>query len=305
MVVLPTILSYIYIQILKGFSLSVYFILIFQQFIGSGTHIVSKVMVGDIDPVTLTLLRSLVAGVGFLLISFFRKTIFKFDKSDYRMILLLSFLAIYLNQFVFLYSLKFTTPANASLLYATTPTMVLILSYFFFNEKLTLTKTLGIGIALVGILLVVFDRGIDFKSEYTIGNLMLIGAVLSWSGYTVFGKKLILKYGAFKTSSATMIIGSLIFIPFGMFGVVHFDFSHLTTVDVGGILYLGLGTSILGYGLWYYALGKIDTNKVAIFTNLQPVITTVLSVVLLGTTITPIFVVGGVVVIAGVILTQF
>ncbi|MDP2208746.1 MAG: EamA family transporter [Bacteroidota bacterium] len=285
--------------------MSVYFILIFQQLIGSGTHIVSKVMVGDVDPVTLTMLRSLIAAVGFLIISFFRKTIFKFDKSDYPMIFFLAVLAIYLNQFVFLSSLKFTTPANASLLYATTPTMVLILSYFFFNEKLTFTKTLGIAVALLGILLVVFDRGIDLKSEYTLGNLMLIGAVLSWSMYTVFGKKLILKYGAFKTSSATMILGSFIFLPFGMFGVFNFDFSNLDTVDIGGILYLGLGTSLLGYGLWYYALGKIDTSKVAIFTNLQPVITTILSVVLLGTTITPIFVIGGVIAICGVILTQF
>lgn len=285
--------------------MSVYFILIFQQLIGSGTHIVSKVMVGDVDPVTLTMLRSLIAAVGFLIISFFRKTIFKFDKSDYPMIVFLAVLAIYLNQFVFLSSLRFTTPANASLLYATTPTMVLILSYFFFNEKLTFTKTLGIAVALVGILLVVFDRGIDLKSEYTLGNLMLIGAVLSWSMYTVFGKKLILKYGAFKTSSATMILGSVIFLPIGMFGVFNFDFSNLDTVDIGGILYLGLGTSLLGYGLWYYALGKIDTSKVAIFTNLQPVITTVLAVVLLGQTITPIFVIGGVIAICGVILTQF
>ncbi|MDI6803950.1 MAG: DMT family transporter [Bacteroidota bacterium] len=285
--------------------MSVYIILIIQQLIGSGTHIVSKVMVGDVDPVTLTLLRSLIAAVDFLIISFFRKTIFKFDKSDYPMIFFLSFVAIYLNQFVFLSSLKFTTPANASLLYATTPTMVLILSYFFLGEKLTLTKSLGIGIALIGILLVVFERGINLSSEYTLGNLMLIGAVISWSVYTVFGKKLILKYGAFKTSSATMILGSVIFLPLGMFGVVNFDFSHLSTVDVGGILYLGLGTSLLGYGLWYYALGKIDTSKVAIFTNLQPVITTILSVVLLGTTITPIFVIGGVIAICGVILTQF
>lgn len=285
--------------------MAVYFILIFQQFIGSGTHIVSKVMVGDVDPVTLTTLRSLIAAVGFLIISFFRNTTFKFDKSDYPMLLFLSFAAIYLNQFVFLYSLKFTTPANASLLYATTPTMVLLLSFFFFKDKLTFTKTFGIAVALVGILLVVFDRGIDLKSEYTLGNLMLIGAVISWSMYTVFGKKLILKYGAFKTSSATMILGSFIFLPFGMFGLFNFDFSHLHIVDVGGILYLGLGTSILGYGLWYYALGKIDTNKVAIFTNLQPVITTVLAVVLLGQTITPIFVIGGIIAICGVVLTQF
>jgi drug/metabolite transporter (DMT)-like permease len=286
-------------------DLSVYIIILIQQVIGSGTHIVTKVMVGDVDPITLTTIRSLIAAMGFLLFAYIRKINFRFDRKDYALLIVLSIVAIYFNQFVFMYSLKFTTPSNASLLYATTPTMVLILSYIFFKEQLTLKKSIGIGVALIGIMLVVFDRGIDLSSKYTIGNLMLISAVLSWAIYTVFGKRLILKYGALKTSSATIIIGAILYLPLGFFKVFDFEYTKLTMMDIGGILYLGLGTSIFGYSLWYYAIGKIDTSKVAIFTNLQPVLTTVFSVILLGQTITPIFVIGGAIAISGVILTQF
>jgi drug/metabolite transporter (DMT)-like permease len=285
--------------------LSIYIIIFIQQIIGSGTHIVTKVMVGDVDPITLTTMRSLIAAIGFLLFAYIRKINFRFDRKDYLLLVVLSIIAIYFNQFVFMFSLKFTTPANASLLYATTPTMVLILSSIFYHEKLTLKKSLGIGVALIGILLVVFDRGIDLNSKYTIGNLMLISAVISWAIYSVFGKRLILKYGALKTSAATLIIGAVLYLPLGCFSIFDFDYSKLTTMDFGGILYLGLGTSIFGYSLWYYAIGKIDTSKVAIFSNLQPVLTTVFSVILLGQTITPIFVVGGLIAIIGVILTQF
>jgi drug/metabolite transporter (DMT)-like permease len=49
----------------------------------------------------------------------------------------------------------------------------------------------------------------------------------------------------------------------------------------------------------------VEAGKVALFANLQPVLTTILGVVLLGNDVTPLFVVGGLVAIAGVIVAQF
>jgi drug/metabolite transporter (DMT)-like permease len=102
-----------------------------------------------------------------------------------------------------------------------------------------------------------------------------------------------------------MIFGTLMFLPIGAVGAARFDFVTLTSNHWAGLLYLSLGTSIFAYFLWYYALGRIAASKVAIFSNLQPVLTTVLSVTLLGQTVTPMFVVGGAIALTGVILTQF
>ena len=71
-----------------------------------------------------------------------------------------------------------------------------------------------------------------------------------------------------------------------------------------GILYLGIGTSIVGYVLWYYAIGRIDVSKVAVFANGQPVLATVLAMIFLDYTITGNFVVGGIMTLTGVIMTQ-
>ncbi|MBI3765123.1 MAG: DMT family transporter [Ignavibacteriales bacterium] len=270
----------------------VYIILLFQSLIASGTHIVAKIVVRDIEPVTLTMVRSVMAAVGLLVIAAVRKTNFRILREHYVSIGLLSALAIPINQFLFLTGIKYTTPANASLLYGTTPAIVLLVSHFIGKEKMTWKKSIGVAIAFCGILLVVFERGIDFRSDYTFGNGLLVIAVLAWSFYTVLGKQMIMKYGAFPTSAITMILGTVMFLPIGIIRVVDFNFSSLTMNHWMGLLYLSLGTSIFAYFLWYYALGKIEASKVAIFTNLQPILTTILAVVILGQTITTVFILG-------------
>ena len=280
-------------------------ILFIQSLVASGTHIVAKVIVVDIEPVTLTMMRSLLAAIVLVAVVIVRRQRRTFAKSDYKPLLLLSFLAIPVNQFLFLSAIKLTTPANASLLYAATPAAVFLLSWLTGKETITGKKGSGIAIAFVGILIVVFERGLDFRSEYTIGNALLCIAVIAWALYTIHGQPLIQKYGAFEASAVTMILGTFMFVPIGIVGVVEYDYSTLTISHWGGLLYLSLGTSILAYFLWYYALGKIEASKVAIFTNLQPILTTVLAVFLLGQTITPAFLIGGSLALLGVVLTQF
>ena len=56
--------------------------------------------------------------------------------------------------------------------------------------------------------------------------------------------------------------------------------------------------------MWYYALSRIDTAKVAVFSNGQPIVATILSVIFLDYAITGDFVIGGLMTLVGVILTQ-
>jgi drug/metabolite transporter (DMT)-like permease len=283
----------------------IYFVLLFQQLISSGTHIIAKVVVHDVEPVTVTLLRSVLAAIGFLLIAIFRGTRFRFESRDYPMLLLLSLLAVPVNQFLFLLAMKYTVPTNAALFYAATPALVLFVSYLARHEIITWKKGIGVAIAFCGILLILFEKGIDLHSEMFFGNLLLLIAVIAWVLYTVLGKKLIVRYGAFTTSSFTMIVGGIMFLPIGLLKLKWVELTYLSASDWGGLLYLALGTSIISYWIWYYALGKIAASKVAIFSNLQPVLTTILAIVLLNQVISVQFILGGTVALVGVVLAQF
>jgi drug/metabolite transporter (DMT)-like permease len=279
--------------------------MLLQSLIASGTHIVAKVVVTDVEPVTLTMIRSGIAALGFCFLAIMRGQKFRFRKEHLGTVFLLSFLAIPVNQFLFLTAMRYTTPTNAALFYSTTPALVLVLSWIMGREKVGWKKGLGILVAFLGICMIIFERGIDLKSEYMFGNLLLIIAVFAWAYYTVQGKFLIVHYGAIRTSIATMVLGTVMFLPIGLVGMVRYDFSVLTVNHWSGMLYLAIGTSLISYLLWYYALSRTTASKVAIFSNLQPILTTILAWTLLGQTITPIFIIGGFIALCGIIVTQY
>jgi drug/metabolite transporter (DMT)-like permease len=284
--------------------MNVYIALLVQVLLSGGTHIVAKAVVADVEPGVILFLRTLISLVGMTAILVMKGGRLNIDRSDWPLLALVGFLGVPVNQYLYLYGMKFTTAANGALLYAATPSFVLVLSTFLLREKITPKKTTGIALAFAGIAVVIFERGVSFSSEYTFGNLLILVAVIAWAFFTILGKKLIIKYGALSTTTGMMVCGTALFFPFGAYSSVGFSFGQLNGGDWLGIMYLSLGTSVLGYLLWYYALSRIDTAKVAVFSNGQPIVATILSMVFLDYTITGSFVVGGVLTIVGVILTQ-
>ncbi len=282
----------------------IYVVMFFQSLLASGTHIVAKTVVADVDPPTLTLLRAALAGIILLLVAIVRGKPLRVAKEDRGTFLLLSFLGIPVNQFLFLSGLEASTPTNAALFYGATPALVLVLSLMLGKEKRSLLRMAGVIVAFSGILVVVFEHGLELGAGTLSGDLMLLGAVVAWSLYTVLGKDMIARYGPVHTTSVTMVWGMAMFLPFGAWNAWGFDYSSLNGADLGGIAYLGIGTSIVTYVLWYYALGKMAPSKVAIFANTQPVFTMVLAYLFLGQHLTSWFLMGAVITLSGVILTE-
>jgi drug/metabolite transporter (DMT)-like permease len=283
--------------------MNVYIILAIQLLFASATHIAAKAVVGEVDALTLTLLRNIISVVGFYAILVVRGIGVRIEKGYRRFIFLLGFLVVF-NQYLYLYGMKYTTAANGALLYALTPIFVLLLSRFFLSEKITVQKLLGIILAFVGVTVVIFERGVNTSAEFAFGNIIILLAVITYALFTILGKPIVIKYGALSATASANFAGLLLILPCGIYNAATFPFERLHTIDWIGILYLGIGTSIIGYLLWYYALRRIDAIRLAVFANGQPIVASILSVIFLGATITPQFVVGGIVTLTGVIITQ-
>ncbi|MGB2869338.1 MAG: DMT family transporter [Bacteroidota bacterium] len=280
------------------------YVIIFIQILFSGaTHIVAKTVVRDVDALTITFLRAIISSVGLAVLMKARGRVIHIRQEDRLMITLLAVLATG-NQILYLYGIKFTTAANAALLYAVTPIFVLILSRFVLKEQLTLKKSAGVVLAFLGVTIVIFERGVDFSSDYFFGNLMILIAVVAWALFTILGRPMVLRYGAVQTISVASFVGCVLLVPFGVYSSLQFPFSTLTEADWVGIFYLGVGTSILSYLLWYYALQKIEASKLAVFANGQPILATILSMIFLDYTLTAGFLLGGAITICGVVLAQ-
>jgi drug/metabolite transporter (DMT)-like permease len=215
---------------------------------------------------------------------------------------LLGILAIPLNQLLFLYGLQFTTPARSALWFGATPVFLFLLAVPFLKEKTTLLKVIGTVASFAGVALVL--RGGTSNDGTVFGDLIVIVAVVAWAVYTVMGKPLLRKYGALAMTAYALSIGTLLYMPFGLYHAYRFDFATVTLEGWLGMLYIAIATSVVGYSIWYWGLARMEAIKLAIFQNIQPVAGTILSVLIVGEVLGANFFAGGVLIIGGVLLTQ-
>jgi len=282
-----------------------YFILFLQQLIASSTHVVSKSLTDTLSPSLLLLLRALIASSIFLVwIIYKRKKLPEMTKRDFLKFIVLGFLCIPLNQYLFFIAIKNTTAANVSLAYALCPAFVLILERIYLKTKSTKLRIIGMAAAFIGASLIFLERGVDLSSAYFVGNMIALTASFSWALYTVMGKKMINHYGAIYSTGLAIIFGFILFLPIFFISGTEIQISSIPTIDWVKILYLGSFTSVIGYVLWYWVLKKIDASKLSVFNNLQPVMTTILAAIFLTQEFTPLFIIGGTITIGGVILAQ-
>lgn len=289
----------------KETFVNVYIVLLIQQLIASSTHLIGKSVTTDIDPRLVVFLRACFTITAFSLWVYTnRRHLPPFDKKDVPRLLLLGLINIPINQLSFLSGLKHTTAPNASLLYALTPTFVFIIAVLFYGEQASRKKLLGIALALTGTVVVLFERGITFNSDFFLGNIIVLGASISWALYTMLGKGFILKYGPFYATALSMFSGFVLYIPVFLLFPIETSIADVTATNWLQLFYIGVITSGLGYGLWYYALSKIEASKVAVFNNCQPIFTTLLAILFLQQMPSSFFIIGGIVAMLGVVLTQ-
>ncbi len=284
------------------FSQYLYPLIIFGQLIAGGTFPVAKIALDSFDPFTLAFTRFLIASIVMMVIARLLGQLRPIERSDWGKLLLIGFLAVPANQLLFLYGLKYTTAGRSALYYGATPVFVFLLALWYLKEKATWRKVAGIAISFAGVAIIL--RAGRFDADILFGDVLVILAVIAWAAYTILGKPLIQKYGALSMTAWALAIGTAQYLPFGVYFAVKFDYASVSFTGWAALLYIAILTSIIAYTIWYWALGKMEASKLAIFQNLQPVIAAILAVLLVGETLGLDFYLGGAMVILGVFLTQ-
>jgi drug/metabolite transporter (DMT)-like permease len=271
-----------------------------NQLLSSGTHLFGKVAVTAIGPLPVALLRFTGASTALLLYLRLRGPWPGIERRDIPKLLLLGFLAVPINQGFFLFGLARSTASHASLLYALTPLVVLLLARKLLGEGAVLAKLGGTAVAFTGVAVILLERGLAHEREVLAGDLMILLAMLAFALYTVLSKPLTIRYGAMPVTTWTIVAGTLMCLPgFLVPGAIP-PLSSIRPAVWGGILYLAIGTSMIAYPLWMYALRHLEASKVAITSNVQPILTGILSWILFRERFTPGFLIGAALVLAGV-----
>lgn len=198
---------------------------------------------------------------------------------------------------------KLSTASNGSLITSSTPAFVLLFAFFLLREKITARQTLALLISTAGVLAVIDPRTAELSPSLFLGNILLFFAGLTWALYSV----LVRKYAAnidLLASSAIMLLGG---IPssaiLGFFETRSQGIGEITLGIVGGILFLGIISTAIAMFLWNYAFKELPASLASLTFFAQPVVGTLLGWLFLHEKITPLFLLGGVMIGIGILIS--
>jgi len=274
--------------------------LVVNQLLSTGTHLVGKATLNAIGPLSTALLRFSVASLALLTLHFLRPHRQRIAREDIPKILWVGFLAVPVNQGFFLFGLSQSTASHAALLYAITPLVVLLLARRFLHERHAAAKMVGVMAAFLGATLIFLDRGLAHELAVMRGDLFIFTAVVSWAVYTVASKELLKRYDPMTLTTWALVSGTLMSLPAALIPGAIPPLPSVPATAWWGVLYLGIGTSVIAYALWFYALRHLEASKVAVTTNAQPVLTSALSWLLFGERFGVLFFVGAALILGGV-----
>ena len=267
--------------------------------LGGTAAAVTRYLVAGADPISLAILRW---GIGFacLLPTALLLKVRWPARGDWPAV---AFLGVcFFGLFFILYNIaiSFTTAARASLALATLPLSTMVVAALLGYEKLTLRKTLGVLIAVLGAA-AALAAGLSAAPQGAWrGELIMLAAVLCMAFYNVLSRPLMRRSSALGFLTVGMGAGAAVLIVVGVFtGSIAALKSFGMPQWIAGI-YLGVGGGAAAFILWVLALQRASPTRVANTMTVNPIAAALLATELVGEPITPNLVLGLIAVFAGV-----
>jgi drug/metabolite transporter (DMT)-like permease len=277
--------------------------LLFVVAIWAGTFVATKLVLTQIPPAISALYRYIVASVILLVLN--SKNREKIEKRDYPSLLLLGLTGVTFYYLLQHYGIRYTNAIDASILVSLSPVFICLISWILLKEAVKPITIAGLLLALAGSILVIGGGKLSLGGLETRlwGNILILLTALSWAVYSVYGKKLLLKYKTITLITWTTLIGTIFLIPFSLAEISSGQNIWLDWFGWLYILYLGGAASVYGYLAWYRALNKLPYVTVGSYLYFRPVLTGIIAGIVLNEQIGLEVLIGGVIIILGTYLS--
>ncbi|WP_035273282.1 DMT family transporter [Desulfogranum japonicum] len=287
-------------------NIPTYFSLILTTFFWGGTFIAGRALAGSVPPATAAFYRFAIASVALLALCRIIDGRLSFPPpSLWFSLLLLGFTGVFSYNICFFNGLHYIEAGRASLIISLNPLAITLFASLFFHETLTLRQLSGVICSLVGAIFVISNGhpAVILTGSFGRGELAILGCVISWATYSLVGRSVVKTLTPLSAVLYSSILGCLMLL-FPALQEGHLLLAKYSFMDVVNIAYLGLCGTAIGFSLYYQAIRKIGATRSSVFINLVPVFAILLSWVMLGEAIKPSVLSGGLLVLAGVSLTN-
>jgi drug/metabolite transporter (DMT)-like permease len=268
------------------------------------SFIATKTALVEIKPVTIIILRLVLASILLTIIALSTGRKFSINFKSHSLILVLALIATF-HLWIQVTGLQYTTASNTGWIIGTAPIFMAVLGLIFYKEKVTLLQLAGIILATFGLLLLIGKGNllnIDLINDK--GDLLVLASAFTWGVYSMVNKKISLTYSPLMTILYLFVMMAIIIIPFNLNSESIGSVLSLSLTGWISVFFLGIFCSGIAYVIWAQALRDIESAKVGAFLYLEPFITVLAAWIFLNETITIIMILSGLLITAGVFIVN-
>ena len=236
----------------------------------------------------------------------------RFNRAEWRALLICAFLGIPL-QFLFQFSgLARTTVSHASLMIGTMPVLLAVAATLFAHERMDLTGWLSLAVSTLGAALIVFGHEpasgavsahitAQISTPTLAGDLLVVVSLVIALGWVLLNKHLVQKHSAitvtaYVTVAGTLMLAAVVPVLYGLPPIAHISLRAWIALAASGLLCTASTTL-----LWNWGIKQVPVSEAGVLLNMEPLVGSVLGVFLLGDTLGPTASFGGALIVAAAI----
>jgi drug/metabolite transporter (DMT)-like permease len=269
--------------------------------IWGSTYVLNKIAVSEISPLLLSATRFIIAGFLILIIAKILNYKLSISKKQIINSTIAGFLFLVYGNGVFVWALRYVDSSFAALLASTQPLFVLFLLRLIDGKKMQIKSIIGVFLGVLGMYLLINQKGISTHENSILGIFMILSCVLSWSYGSVFVSKANLPKNFFVSTGYQMLFsGIILLISSLLLNEVWILPTELTLKAQISLLLLVVFGSIIAFTSFNYLLKVVSPEKVATSAYVNPIVAMLLGWYFLDEELTTQSILAAIVLLTGV-----
>jgi len=266
------------------------------------SFVATKVALETMPTFTLIFFRFGLSGLLFTAVSMMRGGLPRLTRRAHLKLFLMAVFEPGLYFYFETVGLQHTTAPKAALIIATIPVAVLVFARVLIGERIRLFSLVGILVSLAGIgVLITGDPGFRWAlGNHLVGDLLIIGAVVTAALYMVGARDLGRDYSAWDITCFQILYGALFYAPMFLVEMSAMDWGAVSGSSLLAAVYLTVFATVAAFLCYNFGLTRIQASRASVFINGIPVVTAVAAWVVLGERLTVLQAWGGAMVLLGV-----
>ncbi|MCZ0756844.1 DMT family transporter [Anoxybacillus sp. J5B_2022] len=289
-------------------NIKTYFLLFLTTTIWGGAFVAGKIATVSLHPISVAFFRFF--GASLILFPLWRwkeRHAPVPTKKDWGLLALLGLTGVFLYNVCFFIATKYAPIVKSSLVIAVNAPLITLFAALFLKEKITAKNIVGLVMALFGAVYIITNGHPSILLELGVApiDLVLVGACLSWSIYSVVGKVVMKKYSPLAATTYATGFGTVFLAPFALY------YTTFASVKASGwevwmsILYVAVIVSVISFVWWYNGIQKVGASTSSIFINVMPISAAVMGTIFFNEQLTHVHIVGALFVFGGILFNMY